>query len=156
MDLIVLALSGYGRLWLMQWGIAGDVEELPEGSQEGLPDPNQFRIRPAEYEPTPDAQPASRRVTFEGLPPPAADAELAEPRPSGTPRLPCSDIDVRAPVYRVMHQHRLMTWLALHCMSEPQQQHIIHAGLQPTLRGLEPTKLVVDPDCQRHTGSSHT
>lgn len=61
------------------------MEELPEGSQEGLPDPNQFRIRPAEYEPTPDAQPTSLRVTFEGLPAPAADAELAEPRPSGRP-----------------------------------------------------------------------
>ena len=76
-------------MWLKRWGSAGDVEELPEGSQEGLPDPNQFRIRPAEYEPTPDAQPASRRVTFEGLPPPAADAELAEPRPSGMPGFPC-------------------------------------------------------------------
>ena len=79
-----------GSLWQKRWGIAGDVEELPEGSQEGLPDPNQFRIRPAEYEPTPDAQPASRRVTFEGLPPPAADAELAEMRPSGMPGFPCS------------------------------------------------------------------
>ena len=99
------------------------MEELPEGSQEGLPDPNQFRIRPAEYEPTPDAQPASRRVTFEGLPPPAADAELAEPRPSGMPSLPCTDVNVRSPLHRVKHQHKLMTWLALHYMSHPQQNN---------------------------------
>ena len=62
------------------------MEELPEGTQEGLPDPNQFRIRPAEYEPDPAAQPSSHRVTFDGLPAPAAadaDAELAAPRPPG-------------------------------------------------------------------------
>ena len=57
---------------------AGDVEALPEGSQRGLPDLNHFRIRPTAYEPEPygSSAPPSRRVTFDGLPAPAADEEL--------------------------------------------------------------------------------
>ena len=53
------------------------MEALPEGSQRGLPDLNHFRIRPTAYEPEPyGSGPSSRRVTFDGLPAPAADKEL--------------------------------------------------------------------------------
>lgn len=57
----------------------GDVEALPEGSQGGLPDLNAFRIRPTSYEPDAYGSSAasSRRVTFDGLPAPVADEELA-------------------------------------------------------------------------------
>lgn len=56
---------------------AGDVEMIPEG-QGNLPDLNAFRIRPTAHEQDPYTVSAStsRRVTFEGLPAPAADAEI--------------------------------------------------------------------------------
>ena len=50
---------------------------IPEG-QGNLPDLNSFRIRPTAHEQDPYtvSASASRRVTFEGLPAPAADAEV--------------------------------------------------------------------------------
>ena len=50
---------------------------IPEG-QGNLPDLNAFRIRPTAHEQDPYTVSAStsRRVTFEGLPAPAADAEV--------------------------------------------------------------------------------
>ena len=50
---------------------------IPEG-QGSLPDLNAFRIRPTAHEQDPYTVSAStsRRVTFEGLPAPAADAEV--------------------------------------------------------------------------------
>lgn len=50
---------------------------IPEG-QGNLPDLNAFRIRPTAHEQDPYTISAStsRRVTFEGLPAPAADAEV--------------------------------------------------------------------------------
>lgn len=55
------------------------MEALPEGSQGGLPDLNAFRIRPTAYEPDAYSSSAagSRRVTFDGLPAPVADEEVA-------------------------------------------------------------------------------
>jgi len=85
--------SHYGAGFMPSAGFvrgAGDVEELPEGTQEGLPDPNQFRIRPAaKFELAADGPAAARRVTFEGLPAPAADAELAAARAPGALPAPC-------------------------------------------------------------------
>lgn len=50
---------------------------IPEG-QGNLPDLNAFRIRPTAHEPDPytTSVSSSRRVTFEGLPAPAADADV--------------------------------------------------------------------------------
>lgn len=57
--------------------VTGDVEVLPEGSHGNLPDLNSFRIRPTAHEPDPySSASSSGRVTFEGLPAPAADAEV--------------------------------------------------------------------------------
>ena len=52
---------------------------IPEG-QGHLPELNAFRIRPTAHEPDPYTSPApgSRRVTFEGLPAPAADEEVRQ------------------------------------------------------------------------------
>ena len=71
------AVSVPGRL-MQSVSAAGDVEMIPEG-QGNLPDLNAFRIRPTAHEPDPYTSSASssRRVTFEGLPAPAADAEVA-------------------------------------------------------------------------------